>query len=308
MSKNNNQKSNLKGNLYYHGSKVNIPDGEKIKLSNGQICLTKDVRYALWRCGNFDIYKDAEKLGYIKNSWKYGFKEDYKGENNEFTVVELNNGAFFDIFSRGHGMLEDYIYECDRQKLCGQAEYEFVYDSKNRVVGSYEKNSGYIYMCYMNEDDEKNCSMSVTVEVNNDTKNSRTIEYNAREEIKWDKKVEVKDIRESVNWLFQNYWKDMKRKADESEDNKNNTINEVNDNTINEVNDNADDEEFYHKNDNWEDDWKGVKIDKKYKIHFIEYQSEEWWRYWNNVNRGYVGYMNRRKERKEEMEKIGREC
>lgn len=95
--------------IFYHGSYYDIPDNEMlipkknfITIENGdsvfnddaRVYLTKDVRYALWRCGNFDVYRKAEGMGIIKDAWKYGFKEDYNGKDREFTVVELNDGAF----------------------------------------------------------------------------------------------------------------------------------------------------------------------------------------------------------------------
>ena len=113
---NNRKGKNSQCEIFYHGSYYDIPDDEMlipkknfITVENGdsifnndaRVYLIKDVRYALWRFGNFDVYRKAEGMGIIKDAWKYGFKEDYNGKDKEFTVVELNDGAFIIKSNRG---------------------------------------------------------------------------------------------------------------------------------------------------------------------------------------------------------------
>ena len=80
---------------------ITVENGDSIFNNDARVYLTKDVRYALQRCGNFGVYRKAEVMGIIKDAWKYGFKEDYNGKDKEFTVVELNDGAFIIKSNRG---------------------------------------------------------------------------------------------------------------------------------------------------------------------------------------------------------------
>lgn len=262
---NNRDSKNSQCEIFYHGSYYNIPDDEMlipkknfITVENGdsifnndaRVYLTKDVRYALWRCGNFDIYRKAEGMGIIKDAWKYGFKEDYNGKDREFTVVELNDGAFEDIFQRGYGRLNGFIGETEKSLFYGPEEKEYFYQDE-KVVGFKNKNNRYIYMVCYNPKDNNGMI------INSVNQNGQPLEYYSNDYIRWDYKVPISQLGETVFWMIRNYWNEY--------DVKNNKI----------VPD--------------------AKIDMNYKIRMISYHSLEWWKYWENKD--YDGYMARRKSR-----------
>lgn len=87
--------------LFLKKNFITVENGDSIFNNDARVYLTKDVRYTLWRCGNFSVYRKAESMGIIKDAWKYGFKEDYNGKDKEFTVVELNDGVFIIKSNRG---------------------------------------------------------------------------------------------------------------------------------------------------------------------------------------------------------------
>lgn len=251
--------------IFYHGSYYDIPDDEMliprknfITVENGdsifnndaRVYLTKDVRYALWRCGNFDVYRKAEGMGIIKDAWKYGFKEDYNGKDREFTVVELNDGAFGDIFQRGYGRLGPFIGETERSLFYGPEEKEYFYQD-GKVVGFKNKNNRYIYMVCYNPKDNNGMI------INSVNQNGQPLEYYSNDYIRWDYKVSISQLGETVFWMIRNYW-------DEYDVKKNKIIPDA-------------------------------KINMNYKIRMISYHSLEWWKYWENKD--YDGYMARRKSR-----------
>lgn len=262
---NNRNGKNSKCEIFYHGSYYDIPDDEMliprknfITVENGdsifnddaRVYLTKDVRYALWRCGNFNVYRKAEGMGIIKDAWKYGFKEDYSGKDKEFTVVELNDGAFGDIFQRGYGRLNGVIGETERSLFYGPEEKEYFYQDE-KVVGFKNKNNRYIYMVCYNPKDNNGMI------INSVNQNGQPLEYYSNDYIRWDYKVPISQLGETVFWMIRNYW-------DEYDVKKNKIIPDA-------------------------------KIDMNYKIRMISYHSLEWWKYWENKD--YDGYMARRKSR-----------
>ena len=273
---NNRNGKNGECEIFYHGSYYDIPDDEMlipkknfITVENGdsifnndaRVYLTKDVRYALWRCGNFDVYRKAEGMGIIKDAWKYGFKEDYNGKDKEFTVVELNDGAFGDIFQRGYGRLGPFIGETERSLFYGPEEKEYFYQD-GKVVGFKNKNNRYIYMvCYNPYKDKTIKEKGKDFLVNVVRQNGQPLEYYSNERVKWDYKIPLSQLGETVFWMIRNYWNEYDIK-------KNKIIPDA-------------------------------KIDMNYKIRMISYHSLEWWKYWEN--RDYDEYMARRRNRAEAL-------
>ena len=274
----NNLENNREGKceIFYHGSYYDIPDDEMliprknfITVENGdsifnndaRVYLTKDVRYALWRCGNFDVYRKAEGMGIIKDAWKYGFKEDYNGKDKEFIVVELNDGAFGDIFQRGYGRLGPFIGETERSLFYGPEEKEYFYQD-GKVVGFKNKNNRYIYMvCYNPYKNKTIKEKGKDFLVNVVNQNGQPLEYYSNEKVRWDYKIPISQLGETVFWMVRNYWDEY--------DIKNNRI------------------------------IPNAKIDMNYKIRMISYQSLAWWKYWEN--RDYDEYMARRRNRAEAL-------
>lgn len=250
--------------IFYHGSYYDIPDDEMlipkknfITIENGdsvfnddaRVYLTKDVRYALWRCGNFDVYRKAEGMGIIKDAWKYGFKEDYNGKDREFTVVELNDGAFGDIFQRGYGRLGPFIGETERSLFYGPEEKEYFYQD-GKVVGVKNKNNRYIYMvCYNPYENKTIKEKGKNFLVNVVSQNGQPLEYYSNDYIKWDCKIPISQLGETVFWMIRNYWN---------------------------IENNKDNPNF-------------VGADVNCRIKFIPYHRHEWWEYWKDKDyMGYM--------------------
>ena len=83
--------------------------------------------------------------------------------------------------------------------------------------------------------------------------------------IKWDYKIPIGQLGETVFWMIRNYWD-----IENNKDNKNNK-----------------------NNPNF------VGADVNYRIKFIPYHRHEWWEYWKDKD--YMGYMARRKGRVEAL-------
>lgn len=103
--------------MLYHGSKYFIEGELEPRISfacQKLVYATDNYFYALVRAGNFDMTKSL-------------IREDYKGTDKPYQLVEIVPGAFEEVFNR-----KGYIYEVDDRSFIGSPDVnEFV--SENNV-------------------------------------------------------------------------------------------------------------------------------------------------------------------------------